>query len=329
MGIKRKLVTLAAVEPVLGIVRAYMRRGRLPCLMYHEVLPDSQQLGLWTVVRAGEFDRQLEHTRRYYLPVSYEEALDEFRARKRWPQGAVVVTFDDGYRGNLETALPIAESHNVPVTVFVATRWVQEGRRHWFDRLMLYCAVQDGVEIDLEKYGGTRCRIARHTDSEVWWDQVARVLEFLKTLPEQQRQTVVDDLVGAARGHNMQEHLAPLTVEQLQALASSPLVTIGAHSHEHEILSRLPLQHARDSISKSRQLLEEWLSVRIRHFAYPNGNYSTELMDLLRELEFETAVTTRAGMWSSSDDLLALPRIGIGRYDPSGFFRARLAGLPV
>lgn len=329
MGIKRKIMTMAGVGPLLSIIRSQLRVDRMPCLMYHEVLPDSVDIGVWTVVRESDFDAQLRHLRQHYTPIAIEEALDEYRVRHRWPNGAVLLTFDDGYSGNLATALPIAEAHGVPITVFVATRWVEEGRRHWFDRLILHFLSAKQTKIDLKEFGGAEIIITRPSDTESWWNDVSKVLEQLKRLPEENRNTFVDCLCQQNKDQSGLDFIAPLTVDGLKSLASSPCVSIGAHSHGHEILPRLSADEARQSVARSKMLLEQWLGCEVKHFAYPNGDYDQVTREIIRELAFATALTTKPGLWKPDDDLLALPRIGIGRFDPAGFFRSRVAGLVI
>jgi peptidoglycan/xylan/chitin deacetylase (PgdA/CDA1 family) len=321
------MMSMAAVEPVLWLVRRQLRAGRIPCLMYHEVLADDAGAGLWTVVRAGDFERQLRYLLRHYTPLSIDEAVHEYRRHRRWPNGAVLITFDDGYAGNLNTVLPIVQSQRVPVTVYVATRWVQDGRLHWFDRMMVYLAGQSPVQVDLRDYGGAVFTISGHADTEHWWNDVSAVLGFLKSLPEDVRGRAVDQVTVTAFETDPAGHLAPLTIAQLRELADSDLVTIGAHSHEHEILTGISLKAARQSVTRSRDLLEQWTGSAVRHFAYPNGNHSHGLANMLQDISFDTAVTTRPGLWKPDDNLLELPRIGIGRFDPGGYFRTRTAGL--
>ena len=49
-----------------------------------------------------------------YAPVSLEQVRDHYCRRRPLPPGAVLITFDDGYRDNLENALPILQGTATP-----------------------------------------------------------------------------------------------------------------------------------------------------------------------------------------------------------------------
>ena len=54
-----------------------------------------------------------------YVPVSIEAVRDYYLLGTPLPPGAVLITFDDGYRDNLENAVPILQQHGYPAVVFV------------------------------------------------------------------------------------------------------------------------------------------------------------------------------------------------------------------
>src|SRR2546421_430216 len=64
--------------------------------------------------------------------------LREFIKRRRTGRSlrrCVALTFDDAYHGVLELALPLLKQFAAPATVFVATGYVRDGGRYWWDRL--------------------------------------------------------------------------------------------------------------------------------------------------------------------------------------------------
>ena len=126
-------------------------------------------------------------------------------------------------------------------------------------------------------------------------------------------------------GTSLYEELIKVQRE-LRELAASPLVTIGAHSHCHNILTQLPASAVAESLATSKQLLETWTGRPVRHFAYPNGDHDAAVISQVKSAGFESAMTTVARPWTRDDSPFTIPRIGVGRYDSAALFKAKVSG---
>tara|TARA_R110000868_G_scaffold221533_1_gene473288 strand:- start:1251 stop:2231 length:981 start_codon:yes stop_codon:yes gene_type:complete len=86
-------------------------------------------------------------------------------------------------------------------------------------------------------------------------------------------------------------------------LSKAPLVDIQSHSKSHDSLSPLPLgESGKDYLSRlkievegAEKILSRRTKQRISHFAYPYGNSSLEIVDLLEQNDYELAVTVHKG----------------------------------
>ena len=98
----------------------------LRVLMYHKVndlRPNP------TTVPTAVFAEQLELLGELgYVPVSLDRVRDHYVEGAPLPPGAVLITFDDGYRDNLENALPILQRHGYPAVVFVPIGFLDDDR---------------------------------------------------------------------------------------------------------------------------------------------------------------------------------------------------------
>src|SRR5688572_9588150 len=63
--------------------------------------------------------RQLELLRRVATVVPLEESLRALAAGDQLPPRAVALSFDDGYRDNLDLAVPLLERLDLPATFFL------------------------------------------------------------------------------------------------------------------------------------------------------------------------------------------------------------------
>lgn len=105
------------------------RSTRHTVLAYHAVgrCPSDGRVHQCVCTSPVMFARQMEYLarRRTVVPL---DALVTGRLESRKP--AVAITFDDGYRNVLTTALPVLQRYGFPATVFVPTRWIGD-RNQW------------------------------------------------------------------------------------------------------------------------------------------------------------------------------------------------------
>ena len=81
-------------------------------VLYHRVAEleqDPQQLA----VRPDNFYNQVRYFKEHFDVLSIHELYSFLRDKKKFPERAVVLTFDDGYADNLYNALPVLESLQV------------------------------------------------------------------------------------------------------------------------------------------------------------------------------------------------------------------------
>jgi peptidoglycan/xylan/chitin deacetylase (PgdA/CDA1 family) len=97
---------------------------RLRVLMYHKVndLPGNP-----LSVPVGLFDDQMHQLRELgYTVVSLDNVLAYYVDGAKLPPRAVLITFDDGYRDNLEHAAPVLERHGYPAVLFVPIAYLDD-----------------------------------------------------------------------------------------------------------------------------------------------------------------------------------------------------------
>jgi peptidoglycan/xylan/chitin deacetylase (PgdA/CDA1 family) len=89
----------------------------LVVLMYHKV---NDRQGNPATVPVALFDEQLAQLRELgFTVVGLDAVLDHYGGHAPLPERSVLITFDDGYRDNLENALPVLERHGYAGVLFV------------------------------------------------------------------------------------------------------------------------------------------------------------------------------------------------------------------
>lgn len=316
-------LSVLTAPPVYSALQARALRQRpATILCYHTLRPDDHSLDAWVALRVSDFRDQIDMLRKSYDIVSLDEAL---APSERHERPCVALTFDDGEIGLFDDLLPLVRELDIPVTIYVATGHIETGHAFWFDRVMNALQGANETNISLDGFGEWRIGPER---GKVRWEQIGPVLEAIKSAPTNMRDALAD--VVATQAGSMAsgfKPLQPMTLAQLAQIAAEPRVTLGAHSHAHELLDQLSIADATHSIVRSRDLLREWTGQDIRHFAYPNGNYSPDLMDALQRLGFRSSTILEDRLVHRDAPVQALPRIGVGRFDALARLKLRLIGL--
>jgi len=259
------------------------------------------------------------------LDEMYRRMLDGDVARR-----FVCLTFDDGYRDNLQWAYPILKEAGVPFAIYVPTSFPDRLGELWW--LVLEAVISRNDRIGLVIDGQDRkfdCKsIAekRALYDEIYW--------WLRSRPsEAEMRGILRNL--AAYYHvdiaAFCEELC-MTWTEIAQLAVDPLVTIGAHTVNHPALAKLSKDAVRSEMDLSRSVIEAALSVRPEHLSYPygdRGSAAAREFEVAAELGFKTAVTTRPGVLfpQHSQHLMALPRISLnGDYQRLRYVRVLLSG---
>ncbi len=124
------------------------------------------------------------------------------------------------------------------------------------------------------------------------------------------------------------EYLSPRQVLELHSTGFE----VGAHTHSHTNLARLPANSARWEILHSKQALEQIIGDSVRSFAYPFGkrhiHYTTQTTDLVRESGYRgaAAVAFRSVTSRVQVKIFEIPRFFITRADTSREFRLKVEG---
>lgn len=119
----------------------------------------------------------------------------------------------------------------------------------------------------------------------------------------------------------------PLSWGQARDMVASGLMTVGAHSHSHEDLTRVSAGAVREEVDRCRGLIEDRLGSPPRHFAYPWGVMNAGVKRIVGE-SFATAVRGGCSKNPFSEmDLLSLWRRPIQQSDGFWLFRLKLKSL--
>lgn len=332
--LKKKIIThLAPVLTTLQLDRLWqpLLGGQGHILMFHRIVPNSEQWRIHNHLSLEISPAQLEATILYFKKKSYTFlSLDELYIALQtgqFPSKFVVFTFDDGYLDNYEVAYPILRQHRVPFTIFISTCFPDQ-------RVVLWWYQLEEVLLQNEKlafeWRGVHYQYHCQTilQKEQVFDKTRQLIHQFASDPQLLMtifQCSQEQLYTYAQHQTM-------TWEQINAINQDDLVTIGAHTVNHLPLSQLTVADMKNEILSSKTQIESKIKQTVFHFSYPFGKKEQagdREFNYLKSLPFKTAVTTRIGniFKQHQAHTECLPRININQVTKGAVLDIQTSGL--
>ncbi len=266
-----------------------LRYSGLPWLLRHTAQRRCVTLVMFHDIAADHAERVFTFLKRAYNVVALEDYLTARRNGndRLLPPRALVITLDDGHVRN-RTLLPVIEKLNLPITIFLCSGIVGTRRHFWF------------------KY--------RHP--QVNTAQLKRVSndERLRALAR----AGFDPL----REWEEPQALSREDVEQMRSR-----VNFQSHTLLHPCLPHCSDEEAWAEIAGSRQQLIQEYGLPINAIAFPNGDYSTRDLALVRRAGYECAITVDFGYNTLNTDPYRLRRLSIDDTDNEDAVCVKASGL--
>ena len=191
-----------------------------------------------------------------YKVISLQELEISITQKKRINKSAII-TFDDGWKENLEL-LNLIEKYQMPVAIFIPTESVISGN-YWFE----YARIKGQQNIS----------------------GIRKIQDF-KNLPS----TVLSEKVNLLKNFFTLKRSC-LTLDELKMLSKNKFVTLGSHTVSHPILSKCSYEMQEYELSQSKIILNEWLNINTSYLAYPNGDYDNNTLRIVKQCNYKLCFT--------------------------------------
>lgn len=218
----------------------------------------------------ASLDRQLGRLRRHCTPIALADLL-AYLDGADLPANPALVTFDDGYRDNLENAVPILKQHGIRATFFIATSYVTERRLFWWDRISWTLKHARRRRFHLDYPSSLEVNLDAGIEKPAWLlhrvVKTTRLLDLERFLDE--LVTRADAPWEAATERRLADRLL-MTWDDVRTLRRTGM-DVGSHTRTHRVLQTLAPEVLPAELAGSRADLESELGEPISSIAYPVG----------------------------------------------------------
>lgn len=207
------------------------------------------------------------------------ETLDEVTEYPDKP--LVSITFDDGYLDFFENALPILTELGVPACHHVCPGLVDEGTPPWTQVLSTFIQGSGGQTVRMPD--GTVLRRGEEMAESRFLHICAELLSW-------------DDEVRAAWIAELRQQIPEASIarlmdwDQIRACAKAK-IHIGSHGKYHLNVAKVTDSRILDDeIADSRRRIAEETGVEPATFAFPNGQYNSFSLQVVKESGYKVAL---------------------------------------
>ena len=309
---KQHIVRAMELAGIFSLVRQW-NKPRLRAALYHRF---SEYKNAGFVSRAT-FAEQIRYARKTFRIVHPDKLFHE---GSKWDD-AMVITVDDGYRDFYDVAYPILRESSVPAIVYLTTDFVDGKSWLWFDKVDFLTRAAGG-----RRFHFPPLDVGKKFDR----NDTPRILRKLKTVGTQERDAQIVKLsedLGIPIPASPPNDYLPLSWEQIREMAANG-IAFGSHTCAHPILTQSETGEAKSEILGSKQRIQQELGKPVTSFAYPNGDYSTSVKQMIAESGYGYSFSCDYGFISSHDDRYTLSRIPIGDR-PLIYFRQEMSGVDI
>jgi peptidoglycan/xylan/chitin deacetylase (PgdA/CDA1 family) len=248
---------------------------------------------------------------------------------------SLLVTFDDGYRDNYETAAPILREFGVPATFFVTPGFIERPRLPWWDHVAYVIKRTATPRFELQRYPGDSEPIlidlgTNPTDQQRNLMIAQIIFQFVNNLirDEDWFLTQLDHHAEVAIDQDMAGRALIMGWAELRQLVDAGM-TVGSHGLDHRALGRLAEEDQIHELTHSKQMIECALQREVIALAYPfgwPGTFTRRTQELAAQVGYKVAFSSLEGINNPDArgfEPFCLRRLNVGTGDSPPLLRAR------
>lgn len=244
--IARKYIFPTAIKiGVDGLIR-HQAKNSIINIMYHGVVNDDSCYFSPRHIEKIQFENHLKYFKNNFSIISTDEAFEKISNKETLNRKYLTISFDDGFKNNLTTALPLLEKYNIPTTFFISSICVNNNDEQYLcselAAALNYFYKDEVLNIEdlvFEKMYNKKNKIS--------------FTDYIKKLSYYKRNNI---LLSIEEKFQIKKKIKSipeeiwklLNKEEIIKLSKSKVVQIGSHCHEHFNLGQIEINAAKEEL---------------------------------------------------------------------------------
>lgn len=275
--------------------------------LFHRVNPQRDKL--WDPMDVKMFDKCIKYISSHFEVVLLEDIAQKKvqPGKKRW----ATISFDDGYKDNIEYAAPILEKYNCKASFYVVIDCIEKNIPTWthvLEHSFQFTAIK-AIDLNFE-FLLPQYRVNTLSTEEERIAYARKIIPFIKTVPEEQRL----EFIKRVRETYTDTTLPALMMnwDDLRELKKRGHY-IGSHTYTHCMLATVTDEsQLQNELVNSAKVIEQQLGYFPITISYPGDSYNARTMQESKKAGYTMGLAVKQDMYDpQTDDIFEIPRISL------------------
>ncbi|MFN5417912.1 MAG: polysaccharide deacetylase family protein [Flavobacteriia bacterium] len=281
--------------------------------LFHRVSIEKDNL--WEPMTPELFEKCIRFISKEYDIHTIEDIIqDKIQAKRK---KLATLSFDDGYKDNIEYGAPILQKYNCRASFYVVTNCINLNKPTWtyiFD-FIFQNAIMSSIDIDLD-FLPSELRKSSFSGEKDRLHYASKLKPYLKKLKHEERNQILDFL--SDRFSEVEIPRIMMNWEDLNQLKNAGH-TIGSHSHTHPMLGSIKNEEiSRYELKTSFDLIKQHIGQEPLTISYPIGSCDEIITRQSREIGYKMGLIVDQKVFEKDKmSIFEIPRIEL--YNESWF----------
>lgn len=274
--------------------------------LFHRVNPQRDKL--WDPMSVELFEKCIRYISKKYDVIQFEELAFSNKYKNKGKKIATIM-FDDGYKDNIDFAAPILKKYNVKASFYVVTECIDKNIPTWthiLEHLFQFTSIQN-IDISFD-FLPHELRVSKLETAEERISYVSKLKPYLKTLPHDKRQVVLDKVIETYNDIELPKLM--MNWDDLKKLQQDGHY-IGSHTVTHCMLGTMDNENAiTTELAKSGKRIEEELGHFPLTISYPVGSFNKTTKEIAETTGYKIGLAVKQNIHNpQKEDLFEVSRI--------------------
>lgn len=281
--------------------------------LFHRV--HNQRDPLWDPMDPILFEKCITHIKKKYEVRIFEELMSSGDYKKN--SDFATIMFDDGYKDNIDIALPILEKHNVKATFYIVTNCIEKNIPTW-THILEHCFrnfTPDHINLDFE-FLPKDLKQVDFDEKTTPLDYARRLKPELKKIDHFNRLLVLQEIQKITKIDDLPKLM--MNWDDIKKLTSKGHY-VGSHTVNHFMLGTVDDENIiGKELKESREIIYSKLGFYPRTISYPVGSYSEATINVSKKLGYQFGLAVKQDIFNpNKHSKFEIPRIEL--YNESWF----------